>query len=98
MSLCLSRNYINALMNVYMLLSRSRSQRDRAQAHSPLQLRHVYREHIRVDVVEAELALLLFLHEACIEEFFQVVRDGWLGYVEEGVNIRAVELRRHCQL
>ena len=80
--------YINALMNVYMSCSACPgSSNNHVQAQSPLKLSDVGGEDLVVDVVEAELPLLLSLDDMCRSEFLQVMRDCGLRDIEEGVDV-----------
>ncbi len=88
MGLVMNCEYINALMNVYMSYSAcSGSSHNRVQAQSPLKFRDVGGEDLVVDVVEAELSLLLSLDDVCRSELLQVVRDCGLRDIEEGMDV-----------
>ncbi len=88
MLLVMDSGYINALMNVYMSYSaHSRYSHNCVQAQSPLKFRDVGGEDLVVDMVEAELALLLSLDDVCRSKLLQMVRDRWLRDVEEGMDV-----------
>ena len=88
MLLVMNCEYINALMNVYMsCLACSGSSHNRVQAQSPLKFRDVGGEDLVVDVVEAELPLLLSLDDVCRSELLQVMRDCGLRDIEEGMDV-----------
>ena len=88
MLLVMNCEYINALMNVYMSCSAcSGSSHNRVQAQSPLKFRDVRGEDLVVDVVEAELPLLLSLDDVCRSELLQVMRDRGLRDIEEGMDV-----------
>jgi hypothetical protein len=87
----MNSKYINALMNVYMFFSASaRCFQERVQAQSTLELGDVRGEDLVVDVIEAELALLLFLYDVSRGKFLQMMRDGGLRDIEKSTDIRAV--------
>ena len=88
MLLVMNCEYINTLMNVYISRSAcSGSSHNRVQAQSPLKLRDVGGEDLVVDVVEAELPLLLSLDDVCRSELLQVMRDCGLRDIEEGMDV-----------
>jgi len=80
--------YINALMNVYtFVLACARCCQDGVQTQSPLQFGHVSGEDLVVNVIEAELALLLFLDNVSRSKFLQMMRHRGLRDVEKSTDI-----------
>ena len=78
-------------MNVYMFFSASaRCCQNRVQAQSTLELGDVCGEDLIVDVIEAELALLLFLYDVSRGKFLQMMRDRGLRDIEKSTHVRAV--------
>ena len=91
MLLVMNSEYINALMNVYTCFSACAwCCHDGVQTESPLKFGHVSGEDLIVDVVEAELALLLFLYDVSRGKFLQMMRDRGLRDIEKSTHIRAV--------
>jgi hypothetical protein len=71
-------------MNVYtFVLACARCYQNRVQAKSTLELGDVCGEDLIIDVIEAELALLLFLYDVSRGKFLQMMRDRGLRDVEK---------------